>query len=397
MTLRDNLKKSGEPESSSVEQVAKKKVAKKKAVKKKVTKKKVAKPSGNPILAAIQKSVGKKHNGVVRGVVDDVLLSDVTTWIPTGFEGLNYILGGGWAVGRASEVSGPEGCGKSALSHMAIKGVQSIGGRALVIDFEQALETNKMGAMGIDPTGVDVVNPYYIEQAWDIIWAVVAELKENPPTAPYLIIWDSVGASISKTQYEAKSAEDISVGAVARAMGYGCKKMYRAIAEVNAHIMFINQERDEIGGFGGWGGPKKKTVGGAELKYACSARVRCARVSTLKSSGNSGVATGYLIKTTTNKCRNFPPHKNTTWVLDFEDMRWSDLTMRHALIDAKKMRSVGGGFYSCSWAKGTKVKKADWFEAITDLEFYEGAKEVYLEIVGAGGAKKFLESVDDEE
>jgi RecA/RadA recombinase len=385
-------------EKKSAVKKATKKVVKKKVSKKKVSKKKVAKKtSGNPVLAAIQKAVGKTHKDVVRDVSQDELLSDVSTWIPTGFEGLNYILGGGWAVGRASEVAGPEGCGKSALSHMAIKGVQSIGGRALVIDFEQALEKDKMLSMGIDPAGVDVVNPYYIEQAWDIIWATVGALREDPPDAPYLIIWDSVGASISKQQYDAKSAEDITVGAVARAMSNGCKKMYRAIAEVNAHLMFINQERDQIGGFGGWGGPKKTTVGGAELKYACSARVRCARVSTLKSAGTTGVATGYLIKTTTNKCRNFPPHRNATWVLDFEDMRWSSLTMRHALIDAKKMRSTGGGYYSCSWAKGIKIKKVDWFDAIQDADFLLGAKEAYIEVVAAGGAKKFLEKIDTDE
>ena len=348
------------------------------------------------ILGAIQKSLGKKDTGIVRDVVNDTLLSDVGSWIPTGFPGLDHILGGGWPVGRASEVSGPEGCGKSALSHMAIKGVQSIGGRALVIDFEQALEKNKMLAMGINPEGVDVVNPYYIEQAWDIIWAVVDELRENPPEAPYLIIWDSVGASISKTQYEAKSTEDITVGAVARAMSNGCKKMYRAIAEVNAHAMFINQERDKIGGFSGWGGPAKTTPGGAELKYAVSARVRCARVSTLKSAGTTGVATGYLIKTSTTKCRNFPPHRNATWVLDFEDMRWPDLTMRHVLMDARKMRSTGGGYYSCSWAPGTKIKKADWFDALADEEFRQGAQATYLEILDAGGAKSFLEGGENE-
>lgn len=352
--------------------------------------------TGRGVLSAIQKKLGKGHADVVRDVTTDRLLSDVDVWIPTGFPGLDRILGGGWPVGRASEIAGAEGCGKSALSHMAIQGVQSVGGRALVIDFEQALEKSKMLSMGIDPAGVDVANPYYIEQAWDIIWAVVDELRENPPDAPYLIIWDSVGASISKAQYEAKSAEDLTIGAVARAMSNGCKKMYRAIAEVNAHMMFINQERDKIGGFSGWGGPQKTTPGGAELKYACSARVRCQRVSTLKESGNTGLAIGYLIKTTTTKCRNFPPHRNAVWVLDFQDMRWSDLTMRHALIDAKKMRSIGGGYYSCSWAPGTKVRKADWFASLENVEFRKGAQEAYFEVIDAGGAKNLLAGVDRE-
>jgi hypothetical protein len=179
-------------------------------------------------------------------------------------------------------------------------------------------------------------------------------------------------------------------------MGYGCKKMYRAIAEVNAHMMFINQERDQIGGFSGWGGPKKTTPGGAELKYACSARVRCQRVSTLKASGTTGVATGYLIKTSTTKCRNFPPHRHATWVLDFEDMRWPDLTMRHVLMDARKMRSTGGGYYACTWSKGTKIKKSDWFKELEDPAFRAGAKSTYLTILDAGGAKSFLENEEND-
>jgi hypothetical protein len=57
-------------------------------------------------------SVRKKIKGVDFQLASaGSIMSEVREWIPTGFPGLDFIFGGGWPVGRCSEVAGEEGCG----------------------------------------------------------------------------------------------------------------------------------------------------------------------------------------------------------------------------------------------------------------------------------------------
>ena len=319
-------------------------------------------------------------------------LADVTEWIPSGFIGLDEILGGGWAVGRASEVFGDEGCGKSAIAHMAIRGVQSIGGIALLLDYEAALDEGKLLQLGIDPERLIYEVPDHIEQGWDIIWATIAELEKNKPDAPLLIVWDSIGGAVPKAELEADSAK-ATVGEVARAMSKGCRRMFKAIAKVRAHMMWISQERSKIGGFSPFG-PVKETSGGAGPKYASSQRVRCARVKTLKRSGTKGRATGYQIKSITKKNRVAAPEQQMEWVIDFKRGPSPELAVLHTLLDAGRIRSTGGGKYKMKGYE-PKFRRADWFDLMLDSEVRSAAEALYLEVVAAGGALAVKDAEDD--
>lgn len=310
-------------------------------------------------------------------------LADVTEWIPSGFMGLDEILGGGWAVGRASEVFGDEACGKSALAHMAIKGVQSIGGIAMLLDYEAALDEGKLLQLGIDPERLIYEVPDHIEQGWDIIWATIAHLEKHKPEAPMLIVWDSIGGAIPKAELES-DADKAHVGEVARAMSKGCRKMFKAIAKVRAHMLWISQERAKIGGFSPFG-PVKETSGGSGPKYASSQRVRCARVKTLKRKGTKGRAMGYQIKSITKKNRLTAPEQQMEWVIDFTHGPSPELAIRQTLLDAGVVRSSGGGSYKMKGWKQS-FRKKDWMDLMLDSEARAIAEEHYLMVVRAGGA-----------
>jgi recombination protein RecA len=326
-------------------------------------------------------------------------MSDVTEWIPSGFIGLDEILGGGWPVGRASEVFGDEGCGKSALAHMAIKGVQSIGGIAVLLDYEAALDEEKILQLGIDPERLIYEIPDHIEQGWDIIWAIMEDLEKNAPKAPMLIVWDSIGGAVPKAELDATSSEKPHVGEVARAMSRGCRRMFKVIAKVRAHMMWISQERHKIGGGFSPFGPVKETSGGKGPKYASSVRLRCARVKTLKRLGVKARATGYQIKSITKKNKVAPPEQNMEWVIDFKRGPSPELSTLQTLLDAGVVRSSGGGKYRM---KGLSdgFKKSEWINRMRTASFRKAAEAHCLAVVRAGGAlaaREADETVENEE
>lgn len=315
---------------------------------------------------------------------EDEILSDVTEFIPTGFPGLDDILGGGWAVGRASEVFGAEGSGKSALAHSAIISVQSMGGIAVYLDFENALDPDKMEQMGIIPERLVYVTPADIEQGWDVVWDAVDALIDKKHEAPTLIVWDSVAASVPREELlAATSAKAGSPGAIARAMSKGCRRMFRSIARTRAHMMWVNQERVQIGKFAGFGPPPQETVGGVAIRYAASQRARVCKVATLK---NGTRATGYLVKVITKKNRCAPPHQNATWVLDFTVGPSPALTAFQHFKEWGVIRKAKGGDgeegkeYQAPWSKLTFTEK-DWIRLITTSEaFCAGAQASYAEL-----------------
>ena len=315
-----------------------------------------AKITSNPVAQSLVAAIRKKVKGTKIDTLDrSSALSDVREWIPSGFPGLDKILGGGWAVGRASEVFGDEGCGKTAIAHRAILGVQSMGGYAVHLDFEAALDEKKILQLGIDPSRLIYEIPEHIEQGWDIIWATMDQLRDKPPDVPVLIVWDSIGGAVPKAELEAVSAEKSQVGEVARAMSKGCRKMFKAIAEVRAHMMWISQERHKIGGFSPFG-PVKETSGGKGPKYAASQRVRLARVKTIKDGKR---ATGYLIKAVTKKNRLAPPEQSMEWVIDFKVGPSPELTVMHTLLDAGRIRASSGKLIFAPWGKDKPFPRAD--------------------------------------
>ncbi len=353
----------------------------------------LSKPSlAQSIVANVRKTLDPDEADDISLLSEDTVLADVTEWIPTGFPGLDAILGGGWPVGRASEVYGAEASGKSALAHRAIKACQDAGGTAMLLDFEHALDKTKMEQLGIDANSLIYYTPKYIEQAWDSIWVVMETLEKAKPDGPFLLVWDSVAAAVPKAELDDKTVEKSHVGLVARAMTRGCRRMFREIAHTRAHMLWINQERDDIGGFSRPGMmPEKKTTGGNAIKYAVTIRVRCQKVSTLKermkSPSGNGIerSTGYVIKATTKKNRVAPPHQKAEFILDFKYGPSPALTAIKDFVEARvlksptKRESDKALVYAVPWVDAP-MSKAEWIEAFNEPAFYANVLDAYARI-----------------
>lgn len=388
MGLKDKAKTSPVGKAPARKKAARRSPAKSAAGARKA--KRPSKGDTDSMVKAIKKRIGTKTDSVVTVLGTSDSLSEVTEWIPSGFPDLDRVLGGGWAVGRASEVYGDEGSGKTALSHMAIRQCQHMGGIAALFDYEVSLDAAKMENVGIDPERLIYLAPAHAEEGWEATWAIINDLKVRDPGVPTLIVWDSIAAAVPKDELEGKMTDSF-IGLHARIMSKGCRKMFREIAKVRAHVMWINQNRSKIGGFSGWGGPQTDTTGGRAVKFAASQRVACRVVGRLPAKRVKGIApTGYKISTITDKCRLAPPHRRTEWILDFTHGPSTELTVQHLLNEAGLIKQAKGpGRILVPWSDGA-FKRGDWLDRMADPGFRAGANAALKVVSAAGGVEKYL-------
>lgn len=336
----------------------------------------------------------KRDDTEVQLLGDPELLPDVVEWIPTGFPNLDAILGGGLAVGRTSEVFGPEGSGKSALLHAAIAALHAAHPKSIAMlhDYEMALDKPKLLKLRIDPKRLIVTTPADMEEGWDMIFAALNRLKEHWPEAPVLFGWDSIAASQTRREAESDSAADVSVGEQARIMSRNCRKAMRLIARCRAHLMWVNQQRNAIGKRSFV--PEKTTPGGEAAKYYSSQRVS----TWAKQIKEGDRATGYLVSCYTKKCRLCPPHQKAAFVLDFKEGPSPDLTAFHVLKDAKIIRSRGQ-MYLAPWSQ-RKFRRLDWLRLCDEVpEWRSKAMDslARVEELKALRAKQAGDSLDDDD
>lgn len=327
-------------------------------------KKSKAKPTtstASALLGIAKKALpdGQKHRAAL--LSDGPPLSDVREWIPTGFLAVDEVLGGGasvgggLAVGRISEVFGPEGAGKSAFTHMCALGCQRVGGTVVFFDFEAALDMDVMNSIGIDSERLVYIVPDSAESGAKQLEQMVDALKANPPDAPVLFVWDSVAATPMKEERD-KDIKAESYAGAKRANMFStlARELMLELAPARAHVLFVNQERQNLSGVAF---AEPKVPGGAGIKYAASQRVRVQRVKTeSKMVKGRKIMTNYIIKFTTRKCRLTPPHQSVELILDFRHGLSPVLSMLRHLDNAGIAKKKNGQYKFKFWKHEMSVK-----------------------------------------
>ena len=340
-------------------------------------------------MAVLRKGKSAEQKERIQLLSDGPPLADVTEWITTGFPAVDSVLGGGLAIGRISEVFGPEGHGKSAFTHRCSKGCQDHGGTVIFLDFEAALDSKKVKQVGIDPTRLVYTVPSVAEEGCDTIKAIVKQLQENRPDGPVLIVWDSVAAAPTDEEKVKASGEKI-MPHKAKLMGKISRDMLLELQKARAHILFVNQERDAIGG-----GPFQEPVvpGGKGIKYAASQRIRVHKVKTLKRTVKKRIIqSAYVVKITTKKSRLTPPHQKVELILDFLHGLSPEMTMLHHFLEGNVAKKVKG-MVTVPW-HDEPIREPDWYKVMqNDAEFRAEADAVYAPIAKAAN---WVHGIDDD-
>src|SRR5262245_33337852 len=199
----------------------------------------------------------------------------VAETVPTGSIALDLALGvGGVPRGRVVEIYGPESSGKTTLSLTIIANAQRLGGNAVFIDAEHALDAGYAQKLGVDIANLHVAQPDTGEEALEIADHLVRS------GAVDVVVIDSVAALVPRAEIEGEMG-DSHVGLQARLMSQALRKLTGSINKSRTTVIFINQIRMQIGVM--FGNPET-TAGGRALKFYASLRLDIRKIATLKES-----------------------------------------------------------------------------------------------------------------
>lgn len=243
-------------------------------------------------LAQIEKQFGK---GAIMRMADGVEQQNIET-VSTGSLSLDLALGvGGLPRGRIIEIYGPESSGKTTLALQVIAEMQKLGGTCAFIDAEHALDVQYAEKLGVHLPDLLLSQPDTGEQALEITDALVRSGSVD------LVVVDSVAALTPKSEIEGEMGDALP-GLQARLMSQALRKLAGGILRTKSMVIFINQIRMKIGGYGN----PETTAGGNALKFYASVRIDIRRVGSIKK-GDEIIGNQTRVKVVKNKVA--PPFK----------------------------------------------------------------------------------------
>jgi recombination protein RecA len=166
--------------------------------------------------------------------------------LSTGSLTYDICTGGGWAVSRHNHISGVPSSGKSTVSLLTIKEYQDSGDdrATLLVDSEYAFDKNYAIKLGVDLSKVIIIQPDDLSQGHDVLMGLLTR------NAIGLFIVDSIAALLPKSVIE-NEADASNIGKHAQAIGNMFKISNSYVGKQQVTALWINQIRDQIGGYGG--------------------------------------------------------------------------------------------------------------------------------------------------
>jgi len=237
------------------------------------------------------KEVNKRFGAGTLMPLNQSTASEPVDAISTGNAKIDAITGiGGIPRGRVTEIYGPESGGKTTLTLQIIAQAQKMGGIAVFIDAENALDMEYARALGVDTDHLLVSQPDCGEDALEIVQSMIQS------GAVTVVVVDSVAALVPRAELEGDMG-DAQMGLQARLMSQAMRKLNNSTKTTKTALIFINQVRDKLGVM--FGNPET-TTGGRALKFYASLRIDVRRIAQ-KKKGDTIIGNEVKVKIAKNK------------------------------------------------------------------------------------------------
>lgn len=284
---------------------------------------------------------------------------------PSGGISIDKITGGGYPIGRMIEIFGPPSSGKTTLCYHALAEAQKAFPDKWCgfVDSEQTFDAEYASTVGVNVSELVTAQPDSGTDAFGMIQGMI----ENGAS---LIVIDSVAAMMPKEEVEEEDYGHNTIGAQARMMSKGLRKLTAIAGKYKCTLIFTNQTRSKVGVL--YGSPETVS-GGTALTYYASIRLRISQSGKVEEMENGEkVIKAIEFKVTTVKNKVFAPFKTANGVIVFgkgidNDAGILDIAISNGLIQKK------GGWYAID---GTNVAQG----MVHLKEYLESNPELYEDI-----------------
>lgn len=222
--------------------------------------------------------------------------------ISTGCLSLDTSIGvGGIPKGMITELSGPEGSGKTTIALNTAKGLAEKGGKTLYIDVENLLNKEIMKAVLGENAKIENIIPLTPDSAEDAF--IMAEMGLASGEFELIII-DTIGAMASKKEKENRF-DKATVGQLPTLVSRFIKRNIFTIRTNNIAVLALNQIRDNVGAYV----KSYKTPGGHLLGHEAVVRISLTKGENLtRGKEIVGILTKFVVK----KNKLAPPFRSFT-------------------------------------------------------------------------------------
>ena len=245
--------------------------------------------------------------------------------------------------------------GKTLLASMILANTQKMGGLAVFIDTESALDRDFMEAIGVDISSLIYIPVTTIEESFEYTEKIIAKVRSSSKDTLVTIVVDSVAGASTKTEM-ADDYERIGYNSTKSiVMGQGMRKITNLIASQRIAMVYTNQLRKKMNAQAF--GEQYDTPGGMALPFFASVRLRLSALGVIKSEEyGEKIPVGAKTKVKVEKNRLGPPKRECEYNIYFN----SGIDDEHGILEAMKRFKLvkqGGAWYTyVDRASGEEIK-----------------------------------------
>lgn len=300
-------------------------------------------------------------------------------YVSTGSYALNRVISGeydkGIPIGMISQFMGEASTAKTVFATHILKDAQSKGYYAMLVDSENAYNSEFAETLGLDPKNLIYAAPDTLEDCFQVIEDTIKAIRETDKDTPIVVAYDSIAVSPSKAEFEAENYEGNNmVGAVrAKSTGACLRKINPLLRKHKVALVVINQIRNKVGVM--FGSPETQAAGGKSLEYYLGVNMKTISNKTsdlLKDENKKIIGIQGRLRNTKNKCAI--PFQETTFKLTYDE----GLDPIDGLLDFLVLDGVvtqSGAWYEF---KGMKFQKKMFYRDFYNDDFEALRTEIGL-------------------